>query len=102
MGHQHHLSNQKNYERAVTVLKEQASRRKKIAIQYRLSDFDNVMKALNDAGIYVAFDKPTDTFNAKYSRYLLGVEWSNKNAEYVKSDAPYSITLNWDYVDMTL
>ena len=102
MGHQHHVSSRKSYERAVTVLKEQASRRKKIAIQYRLPDFDNVMKALNDAGIYVTFDKPTDTFNAKYSRYLLGVEWSNKNAEYVKSDEPYSITLNWDYVDMTL
>lgn len=102
MGHQHHVSERKSYQRALIVLREQMARHKKIVIAYRLSDFDNVMKALNDAGIYVAFDKPTDTFNAKYSRYLLGVEWSNKNAEYVKTDEPYSITLNWDYVDMTL
>lgn len=102
MGNQHHLSRRKSYDRAVTVLKEQASRRKKIAIKYRLPDFDNVMRALNDAGIYVVFDKPTDTFNAKYSRYLLGVEWSNKYVEYVKTDEPYPVTLNWDYVDMTL
>lgn len=102
MGHQHHLSKRKSYDRAVIVLKEQASRRKKIAIEYRLPDFDNVIKALNDAGIYVAFDKPTDTFNANYTRYLLGVEWSNKHAEYIKTNEPYPITLNWDYIDMTL
>ena len=48
------------------------------------------------------FNKPTDTFNAKYLTYLLTVEWSNKYHKYVESDVPGSITLNWDYVDMTL
>lgn len=102
MGHQHHLSERKSYQRAIAVLKERMTKHKKIVIAYRLADFDNVIRALNDAGIYVAFDKPTDTFNANYTRYLLGVEWSNKYTEYIETNEPYPITLNWDYVDMTL
>ena len=102
MGHQHHVSNRKSYERAVTVLKEQASRRKKIAIQYRLPDFDNVMYALNDIGIYISFEKPVNIFNAKYIQHLISIEWSNKYHKYVKSEIPGSITLNWDYVDIDL
>lgn len=99
MGNQHHLSRRKSYQRAIAILKERMTKRKKIMIAYRLADFDNIIHALNDAGIYVPFNKPTDTFNAKYLTYLLTVEWSNK---YVESDVPGSITLNWDYVDMTL
>ena len=61
MGHQHHVSRRKSYDKAVTALKEQASRRKKIAIEYQLSEFDNVVQALQDAGITVTFDKPIVT-----------------------------------------
>lgn len=102
MGNQHHLSRRKSYQQAIAVLKERMTKHKKIMIAYRLADFDNVIHALNDADIYVPFNKPTDTFNAKYLTYLLAVEWSNKYHKYVESGVPGSITLNWDYVDMTL
>lgn len=101
MGHQYHLSRRKSYWRAIAVLKERMTKHKKITIAYRLADFDNVIHALNDADIYVPFNKPTDTFNAKYFTYL-SVEWSNKYHKYVKSEVPGSITLNWNHVDMTL
>lgn len=39
---------------------------------------------------------------SEYSYHLLGVEWSNKHGEYEKTVKPYPVTLNWDYVDMTL
>ena len=102
MGHQHHISKHKSYQRAIAVLKERMAKHKKITVAYKLADFDNVIHALNDVGIYVPFNKPTDTFNAKYCTYLLAVEWSNKYHKYVKSDSPSTTTLNWDYVDMTL
>lgn len=104
MGNQHHLSRRKSYQRAIAVLKEQASRRKKIVIEYQLSEFDNVVKALQDAGITVRFDKPIvkPSIMSEYSYHLLGVEWSNKHGEYEKTVKPYLVTLNWDYVDMTL
>lgn len=104
MGHQHHLSKRKSYDRAVIVLKEQASRRKKIAIEYQLLEFDNVLQALQDAGITVTFDKPNNkpALMPEYSYHLLGVEWSNKHGKYEKTLKPYPVTLNWDYVDMTL
>lgn len=104
MGHQHHVSRRKSYDRAVTALKEQASRRKKIAIEYQLSEFDNVVQALQDAGITVAFDKPNveSSLWHEYRHHRLGVEWSNKHGKYEKTVKPYPVTLNWDYVDMTL
>ena len=108
VGHQHHLSRRKSYDRAVTALKEQASRRKKIAIEYQLLEFDNVLRALQDAGITVTFDKPNNKpalmseYSYQYSYHLLGVEWSNKHGKYEQTLKPYPVTLNWDYVDMTL
>ena len=104
MGHQHHVSRRKSYDKAATALKEQASRRKKIAIEYQLSEFDNVVQALQDACITVTFDKPnvTPSLWSEYRHHLLGVEWSNKHGKYEKTVKPYPTTLNWDYVDMTL
>lgn len=102
MGHQHHVSKRKSYQHVIAILKERMAKHKKIVIAYRLADFDNVIHALNDADIYVPFNKPTDTFNAKYFTYLLAVEWSNKYHKYVESEGPYATTLNWNYVDMTL
>ena len=88
----------------MTALKEQASRRKKIAIEYQLLEFDNVLQALQDAGITVTFDKPNNkpALMSEYSYHLLGVEWSNKHGKYTKTSKPYPVTLNWNYVDMTL
>ena len=102
MGHQHHVSERKSYQRALIALREQMARHKKIVIAYRLSDFDNVMYALNDIGIRISFEKPVNIFNAKYIQHLISIEWSNKYRKYVKSEITGSITLNWDYVDMTL
>ena len=102
MGHQHHVSERKSYQRAIAVLKERMTKHKKITIAYRLADFDNVMYALNDIGIRAPFEKPVNIFNAKYIQHLISVEWSNKYHKYVKSEIPGSITVNWDYVDMTL
>lgn len=66
--------------------------------------FDNIVKTLQDAGITVRFDKPIvkPSIMSEYSYHLLGVEWSNKHGEYEKTVKPYPVTLNWDYVDMTL
>ena len=55
MGNQHHLSRRKSYQRAIAILKERMTKHKKIMIAYRLADFDNIIHALNDAGIYVPF-----------------------------------------------
>lgn len=94
MGNQHHLSRRKSYQRAIAVLKERMAKHKKIVIAYRLADFDNVIQALTDAGIYVHFDKPANGFNAEYCTYFLAVEWSNKYHKYVEAEGPYATTLN--------
>lgn len=102
MGNQHHLSRRKSYQQAIAVLKERMTKHKKIVIAYRLADFDNVMYALNDIGICVPFEKQENIFNAKYIQHSVSAEWSNKYHKYVKSEVPGAITINWDYVDMTL